>query len=170
MSNDYLGDTNFASSLFVTSRKEHLKADAFLQKVKASNGRIYLSRVALAEVEFGFELNPNIPIPIKREMVIGIGAYQILEIGKHTIYPYAKIRAALFNQKCPKNKKKQIKTNLRPEFFTALSPTAYELGIQENDLWMAAIAVERNMTLITQDKMNQLKSVFPTLQLEDWTL
>jgi predicted nucleic acid-binding protein len=170
MSNDYLGDTNFASSLFVTSRKEHLKADAFLQKVKASKGRIFLSRIALAEVEFGFELNPNIPITVKQQMTVGISAYQILDIGKHTVTPYAQIRAALFDQKCPKNKKNQIKTNLRPEFFTAVSPTAYELGIQENDLWMAAIAVERNMTLVTQDKMNQLKSVFPTLQLEDWTI
>ena len=170
MSNDYLGDTNFASSLFVTSRKEHLKADAFLHKVKASNGRIYLSRVALAEVEFGFELNPNIDVTTKQQMNTGMAAYQILDIGKHTVSPYAQIRAALFDKKCPRNKKKQIKTNLRPEFFTALSPTAYELGIQENDLWMAAIAVERNMTLVTQDKMNQLKSVFPTLQLEDWTI
>lgn len=169
MSNDYLSDTNFASCLFVTTRKEHPKADAFFQKIKASSGRVFLSRVALAEVEFGFELNPKISASVRQQMTVGIGAYQILDIGKHTVSPYAQIRAALFDQKCPRNQKKRIRTNLRPEFFTSLSPTAYELGIQENDLWMAAIAVERNMTLITADRMNQLKSVFPTLQLEDWT-
>lgn len=170
MTNEYLSDTNFASCLFVTSRKEHSKAYAFWQKVKNSGGRIYLSRIALAEVEFGIELNPSLSGTVKRQMEAGITAYQILDIGKHTTAPYAQIRAKLFSEKCPKDKKGKIRAKLRPEFFTALSPTAYELGIQENDLWMAAIAVEREMTLISADRMEQLKSVFPKLILKNWML
>src|SRR5207253_3032276 len=139
MNNDYLADTNFASSLFVTSRQEHQKAKAFSQKVSAAGGRIYLSRIAIGEVEFGLALNPSIPLITKQQMEEGIKTYQVKEIGKHTPPAYGQIRAALYNKKCPRDPKGRIKARLRPEYFTALSPTAYELGIQENDLWMASI-------------------------------
>lgn len=100
----------------------------------------------------------------------GIKEYQVKDIGKHTTPHYAQIRAELFDKKAPRKNKTKIKQGLRPEQFTTLKPTAYEFGIQENDLWMAAIAVELNMTLITGDRMNQLKSVFPSLQLQNWMI
>lgn len=169
MSNDYLGDTNFASALFVTARVDNPKAVAFGQKISARGGRIYLSRIAVAEIEYGLAVASAIIKPLtKQQMEAGIKAYQVLEIGKHTSPKYAEIRSELFKQKAPKDKKGKIMKGLRPESFTALIPTAQESGIQENDLWMAAIAVERNMILITADRMNQLKSVFPTLKIEDW--
>ena len=170
MSKDYLSDTNFATNLFVTSRVDHSKAYSFWQKVNVLGGRIYISRIAIAEVEYGLALNPKISPTVKQQMEAGIKAYQVKEIGKHTTPHYAQIRAELFDKKAPRDKKGKIKRGLSPEQFTALKPTAYEFGIQENDLWMAAIAVELNMTLITADRMNQLKSVFPSLNLEDWTL
>lgn len=101
-------------------------------------------------------------------METGIRAYQVLKIGKHTSLKYGEICSELFKQKVPKDKKGKIMKGLRPESFTTLIPTAQESGIQENDLGMAAIAIERNMTLITADRMNQLRSIFPTLKIEDW--
>lgn len=170
MSKDYLSDTNFATNLFVTSRTDHQKANLFLQKVRDLGGRIYLSRIAIAEVEYGLALNPSVSLMLKQQMENGIKAYQVKDIGKHTTPHYAKIRAELFDKKAPRDKKGKIKRGLSPEQFTALKPTAYEFGIQENDLWIAAIAVELNMTLVTGDKMNQLKSVFPALNLENWMI
>lgn len=168
MNNDYLADTNFASCLFVTSRQEHPKAKAFSQRVSAAGGRIYLSRISIGEVEFGLALKPSLDLIIKQQMEGGIKTYQVKEIGKHTTPTYGQIRAALYHKKCPKDPRGRIKTHLRPEYFTALSPTAYELGIQENDLWMAAIAVRHNMGLITDDRMRQLKEVWPALTLVPW--
>lgn len=168
MSKDYLIDTNFASCLFVTSRREHSQAYSFWEGVKAAGGRMYLSRIAIAEVEFGLALNPILSATVKQQMESGIKAYQVKEIEKYTTPHYAEIRAALYDQKCPRNKQGKIKTNLRPEYFTALSPTAFELGIQENDLWMAAIATRYNMSLVSDDRMRQLKDVFPSLDLVPW--
>jgi predicted nucleic acid-binding protein len=170
MINDYLADTNFASCLFVTSRQEHPKAKAFSEKVSAAGGRIYLSRIAIGEVEFGLALKPSISPTTKQQMKEGIRTFQVKEIAKHTTPIYGQIRAALYDKKCPRDIKNRVKVHLRPECFTApaMTPTAYELGIQENDLWMAAIAVRYNMGLISEDRMRQIKDVWPALNLVPW--
>jgi predicted nucleic acid-binding protein len=168
MSKDYLIDTNFASCLFVTSRREHQQAYSFWEGVKAAGARMYLSRIAIAEVEFGLALNPVLDATVKQQMENGLKAYQVKEIEKYTTPKYAEIRAALYEEKCPRDKKGKVKAKLRPEYFTALTPTAYELGIQENDLWLAAIATRYNMSLVSDDRMRQLKDVFPSLDLVPW--
>lgn len=170
MSSDYLSDSNFASALFVTKRTDHPKALAFAQKIRAVGGRIFISRVAIAEIQYGIAVNPTLDALVKKQMEVGIKAFQVKEIGEHTTPEYAQIRAELFIQKAPRHGSGKIRRGLRPESFTALMPTALELGIQENDLWMAAMAVERKMKLISGDKMNQLKSVFPSLDLENWQI
>ena len=45
-----------------------------------------------------------------------------------------------------------------------------ELGIDENDLWIAAQAIEHNLVLVTNDEMKRIKHVAgPVLDIEDWT-
>jgi predicted nucleic acid-binding protein len=47
--------------------------------------------------------------------------------------------------------------------------TAKCLGIQENDLWIAAQAYESNLVLVTHDKMDRLREVASDLlAFEDW--
>ena len=50
---------------------------------------------------------------------------------------------------------------------------ARELGFDENDLWIVAQAVERNLVLVTSDKMNRIRdtvrSLYRELRFEDWT-
>ena len=47
--------------------------------------------------------------------------------------------------------------------------TATSLGIQENDLWIAAQAIEFNLVLVTHDRLNRLKEVAANLlEFEDW--
>jgi predicted nucleic acid-binding protein len=48
--------------------------------------------------------------------------------------------------------------------------TSQELGIQENDLWMAAQALEYNLVFVTNDKMERIREVCADLQLENWTV
>lgn len=56
---------------------------------------------------------------------------------------------------------------LRPE--QLVDPTtAKELDIQENDLWLAAQALEHNLVLVSHDKMTRLRKVAEELRVQDW--
>ena len=90
----------------------------------------------------------------------------VRELGKWTTPHYANIRAALFNKFGEKTAKGTVK-KVRPESLVD-STTSKTLGIQENDLWMAAIAVQYNMILVSEDKMARLKEAYPNLNLIKW--
>ena len=49
---------------------------------------------------------------------------------------------------------------------------ARELGIDENDLWIVAQALERNLILVTSDKMCRMHEAVaefdPGFMIEDW--
>ena len=43
------------------------------------------------------------------------------------------------------------------------------LGIQENDLWQASVAMERNLVLVTNDRMSRIADVAgPDLRIGRW--
>ena len=88
----------------------------------------------------------------------------VLHIQRSTSIPYGQIRATLFKKFAPKNRR----NGLRP--CQLVDPvTATSLGIQENDLWIAAQAVEFNLVLVTHDRTIHLKEVAADfLEFEDW--
>ena len=88
------------------------------------------------------------------------------EIDIHTANKYGELRALLFEKYAPKKRK----SGLRPE--QLIDPiTSRELGIQENDIWIAAQAMVRNMVLVTADKkLIQITEVAGDgLHIENWT-
>lgn len=87
-------------------------------------------------------------------------------IDMHTANTYGTLRSILFDKYAPKGKRRK---NLRPE--QLVDPvTSLELGIQENDLWIAAQAITRNLTLITNDKLIRIRDVAgDDLHIENWT-
>ena len=89
-----------------------------------------------------------------------------MEITQHTVTYYGELRARLFEKFSPGNNRKK----LRPE--QLVNPiTARELGIQENDVWIAAQAMEHRLVLVTADHMHRIREVVQDLlQIEDWTL
>lgn len=52
---------------------------------------------------------------------------------------YGQIKAALFNEFAPKDKNKQRKTKVT------------DLGFDENDIWITAIALQNNLTVVSRD-------------------
>ncbi len=88
------------------------------------------------------------------------------DIDMHTANIYGELRSLLFDKYAPKDKRKK---NLRPE--QLVDPiTSLELGIQENDLWIAAQAITRNLTLITNDKLIRIREVAgDDLDVKNWT-
>jgi tRNA(fMet)-specific endonuclease VapC len=91
-----------------------------------------------------------------------------VEISRHTAEPYGRIRAHLVQQFPPRGgwtKKKRTEQMTDPL-------SAKELGIDENDLWLVAQAVERNLVLVTSDKMSRIREavaeVYPDFGIENW--
>jgi tRNA(fMet)-specific endonuclease VapC len=43
------------------------------------------------------------------------------------------------------------------------------VGVDINDVWIAAVALEKNMILVTHDKMEKIREVIePDLEFDDW--
>ena len=88
----------------------------------------------------------------------------MLRVDRNTSHYYGLLRASLFEKFAPKSDR----NGLRPcQLVDPVSAT--ELGIQENDLWIAAQAIEFNLVLVTHDRIHRLKEVAPDeLEFEDW--
>lgn len=162
----YLLDTNAASALWDEQCPCHEQARDCLEQL-GRNGVIYISRIVAAEVFYGHKL--FLASDERRRKIIEekLAAFELVkEIGRHTVDPYASIRAKLFTQYGTRDAKNQMKRK-RPEQLLDAT-TATTLQIQENDLWTAAIALEHNMILISDDRMTAICSVEPELRLQTW--
>ena len=74
---------------------------------------------------------------------------RILDVNKHTIEPFSDLRAALFKKYSPRDRRARLRAKW-PEDLQERT-TAKELGVQENDIWIAALAIQYNLVLITGD-------------------
>ncbi|MBC6432800.1 type II toxin-antitoxin system VapC family toxin [Nostoc sp. HG1] len=80
----------------------------------------------------------------------------IYNIEKETANIYGQLKADLFNQFAPKEKSKRRKTKIT------------DLGFGENDLWIAAIAIQHNLTIVSADSDFQRIKEVKTLSVESW--
>ncbi|KJH70207.1 type II toxin-antitoxin system VapC family toxin [Aliterella atlantica] len=78
------------------------------------------------------------------------------DINGETADIYAQLKAALFNQFAPKEKSKRRKTKIT------------DLGFDENDLWIAAVALQHNLTVVSGDSDFERIQQGGTLTLESW--
>lgn len=71
---------------------------------------------------------------------------------------YGQIKAYLINKYAPKEKNKRKKTKIT------------ELGFDENDLWISAIAVNNNLTMVSNDTdFDRIKTV-ANFNVEKWKI
>ena len=165
----YLLDTTTASVLWDQRHYDHQMIRAFLQSVAESP--TWVSTVVLGEVEYGLKTVPKVDEARQAEVRRQMARFPlILDVNKHTIEPYSDLRAALFKKFSPKNRRGRLKVKWPEDLRDRTS--AKELGIQENDLWIAAQAIQYNLVLITGDYMKRLQEVsarlaYP-LQLASW--
>lgn len=80
----------------------------------------------------------------------------IYNIDQQTADTYGQLKAALFNQFAPKEKSKRRKTKIT------------DLGFGENDLRIAAIALQQNLTIVSADRDFQRIKQVRTLSIESW--
>jgi predicted nucleic acid-binding protein len=117
-----------------------------------------ISAVTLAEVEYGLRTAPKIDTA-RQAIVRNVMARYVLvlPITRHTGEFFSEIRSELFMTYSPKNARGRL-TKHRVEDLVERT-TAKLLGVQENDIWIAAQAMETNLVLVTEDKMNHITSL-----------
>ena len=92
----------------------------------------------------------------------------IVEVSKHTAEPYGRVRAKLVDRFPPpggwsgKKRAEQLYNPIAARVF----------GFDENDLWLVAQAIERNLVLVTNDQMKRIKEavreIQPSFAFDNW--
>ena len=115
-----------------------------------------------AEVEHGLKTAPKMDRTRQNDVRNEMAKFPlVLDMDKHTVAPYSDLRTELFKKYSPKDRKGRL-TAKRPEnLFDRTS--AKELGVQENDIWLASQAIQYNLILVTQDRMSRLVEVSNSL-------
>jgi len=162
----YLLDTNIFEYWLNPSRKEHTAVLSHRNKLHPDSP-LRTSVIVLGEVSYGHQVAPTQYQAYTKQVLDFIkNEFPIpLLIQPSTAQVYGMLRAALFEKYAPKKKL----DGLRPE--QLIDPvTSKSLGIQENDLWISAQALEHNLVLVTNDWMKHLRSVATDLKVENWAL
>ena len=161
----YLLDTNIVAYWHDARRPEHARV---LQRIAAlpEEAPLMISAITLGEIEFGLRVSDGNPLEHEFfRAFIETNLPMVLDVTKTTRIYYGLPRAGVFEKYAPRTKRRR---GLRHE--QLIDPiTSRELGIQENDLWIAAQALEHNLILVTHDKMERIQGVCEELQIEDWT-
>jgi tRNA(fMet)-specific endonuclease VapC len=126
---------------------------------------IAVSAITLGEIMFGHSLTHSTDHQRRDdfERWINNNFPMALPVTRHTRVFYGDLKAELFRRFPPASRKEN-----HPERCVD-RVTGSELGIDENDLWIAAQALERNLVLVTSDEMRNIRSVALALDVEDWT-
>lgn len=161
----YLLDTNIIAYWFNKNRSEHQSVTENVASRPATSP-LRVSAISLGEIEYGHMANPQEgePIQIQRDKFVREQLPTVLDVQKTTKLYYGALRAKLFERFGPRKHKK----GLRPE--QLVDPiSSRKLTIQENDLWIAAQAIEHNLVLVSSDRdMRRIQEVAPELTVEDW--
>ena len=150
----YLIDTNVVIPLLRRSDPRSGAISTFITQVKQAGGRILVSIITVAEVEYGFyrrfgqQTSEGQASQERAAIEQFLLDHAPLPVDEHTAEPHARIRAELFRKfGTPTKKGKGIQEKVPEELRTA----GKELGIDERDLLIAATAVQYNLILLTSD-------------------
>ncbi|PZV08815.1 MAG: PIN domain nuclease [Leptolyngbya sp.] len=81
---------------------------------------------------------------------------RIYHIDEDTTMVYGHLKAALMNQFAPKEKSQRRRTKIT------------DIGFDDNDLWIASIALQHNFTLVSADSDFQRIQSVCDLSIETW--
>ncbi len=161
----YLLDTNIISYWFRHDGPENRNVVDLIGGLDASTP-LRVSAITLGEIEYGHRVvsTTNTPIHVQFNHFVQTQLPDVLDVRRTTRIYYGQIRSRLFMKYSPRHGRKA----LRPEQLVDPATSA-TLGVQENDIWIAAQAVEHNLVLVTHDRMSHLRNVTgDILDFEDW--
>jgi predicted nucleic acid-binding protein len=147
----YLFDTCAVSSLLNPSHKHHAATKAVVAGLP--DGALqFVSIVTIGEMEFGLKMAEHANstyLAQFRSRIETIKAYPLLDLTKHTASAYAELKSRLALVVQRKANSQRLSRWLE-DWIDA--NTAKQLQIDENDLWVAAQAKERDFTLVSGDE------------------
>ena len=160
MIDGYLLDTNAGSILWDKRHRNYPQIRAFLKNVASSP--VLISTVVLAEVEYGLKIATKMDMNRQNDVRNEMAKFPlVLDIDRHTITPYSDLRSELFKNYSPRDRRGRLILKWPEDLVD--QTTAKELGVQENDIWIAAQAIQYNLVLVTDDHMVRLEEVSKSL-------
>lgn len=162
-------DTNHLIPLL---REGHEHRPAILQRLAAvpPQSPVYIATATVAELEVGccFQQKGRLESQAEIRKVIRANGLRILKFTSHTAAEYGVLKAALMRRYGREGLKKAAKW---PEVWT--SPVKGQpLGVDEMDLLVISHAIERNLVLVTSDKMKRIREAlsepYPGFRIENW--
>jgi len=163
---DFLIDTNMWAYWFAPRKypKQHAKIKKRLEQLPPE-AKIGISVITWGEISVGLSENFKQKTSIQAKHLEFIKAIKpwVVDISTYTAEEYGKLRGRLRTNAL--KRKKGLSADGLVDRFTWL-----ELGSLENDLWIAAQAITRNLTLVTNDKLNRIREVAgDDIHIENWT-
>jgi len=164
----YLLDANHVVYWQDKRRPQHTAVERHIQTLPEGTP-LRISSITLGEIEYGRRVASECITAEQQVLFEFITRYLpiALEIKNTTRMEYGRLRACLFENFAPLKKRRK---SLRPE--QLIDPvTALELRIQENDIWLAAQALEYNLVFATNDgNIQRIRDVYTEFQVENWAI
>lgn len=148
----FLLDTSVVSAYCDAGNPRHVGTRAYFAARPAA--RLYTCPVTLGEIEYGLLVSPAADAQRHAAVREALAGFEVLPIDRHTRDPYAIVRANLFRTYAPRKERGRLRTKHVEDLVDRT--TGRELGIQENDLWLVAVAVQYDLKLATWDAMRRL--------------
>ena len=173
----YLLDTNIVSFWYDDHRAEHANVVGHVEAARQPDPkgyipRLFISVVALGEIEFGHKVAPTPDHQAQAQYLefVRNEVPETLEITAHVSESYGALKAWLFeNFRDPKKTRKRLRLE------QLVSPiAARELGADENDLWITAQAMYHELVLVTHDSHGHFGEMLQhfakklRIRVEDW--
>ena len=157
-------DTPLASAILDARSSRHTITRERLDTLDAY---IYLPAIALAEIEYGLAISPQIDETRHALVRNAMAMFTVMDVDRHTAPIYGQVKADLFMKYAPRAVRRSIRTKYVEDLCDLVS--GKELGIQENDLWIVSIAIQYNLLLLTSDSAGGMRRVVETAGYEHRT-
>ena len=167
----FLLDTSALSALLNRDHSLHAKALEFKDQHAGQEQRLFICVISLAEMQFGLSMYEGLsPKPsqtaldaVRGRIQAAGGLSEPLEVTRHVAVEQGRLRSKWAWKVAPRKATQGKLKGVHPERWSDDWP-AETLQITENDIWIAAMALTHDLTLVTTDKD------FDKLAQEDLTL
>lgn len=155
----FLLDTSALSALLNQDDPRHAEASAFKEQHAGQEQRLFVCVISLAEMQFGlnmYEARPPRPsqpaLDAVRGRIQAACALSVpLEVTRHVAIEQGRLRSKWAWKVAPRKAAQGKLKGVPPERWSDDWP-ANTLQITENDIWIAAMALTHDLTLVTCDK------------------